>query len=356
MSDRLNDPLAACIDLLKNRLQRYRGRTVGEQNTKASLIEPLLRSLGWDVDDFEEVHREYKSKRADRPVDYALQLAGKPAVFIEAKGLGENLSDRKWVSQILSYATVAGVVWCVLTDGNEYRFYNATAPVDADEKLFGQVRIADAGSDELHQALGLIARASVENNSLAEHWETHFVDRQVRHVLESVLSGQDARFVKLVRKHLPELTDRQLAKSLARQAITVNGRAVVHASSSSPPGLEAPTRNRAAVKRAGKKKRHAIGVSLQQILESGLLAAPLKLFRKYKGKVMQATLRSDGTVEFDGKSFASCSTAAEFARSTVTGRHMNTNGWQFWQYTDSEGIKRELLQARERYLKAHHQG
>jgi hypothetical protein len=29
------------------------------------------------------------------------------------------------------------VEWCVLTDGNEYRFYNASVPLDADEKLFG---------------------------------------------------------------------------------------------------------------------------------------------------------------------------------------------------------------------------
>jgi hypothetical protein len=29
-------------------------------------------------------------------------------LLIEAKGLGEDLSDRKWVAQILGYATMAG--------------------------------------------------------------------------------------------------------------------------------------------------------------------------------------------------------------------------------------------------------
>ena len=128
MADDDSKSLQQCITLLTNRLQKYRGRSIGEQNTKASLIEPLLEALGWETRDFDEVHREYKAKRADRPVDYALQLNLKPLVFIEAKGLGENLSDRKWISQILGYATVAGVTWCVLTDGDEYRFYNASAP------------------------------------------------------------------------------------------------------------------------------------------------------------------------------------------------------------------------------------
>src|SRR5262249_9390421 len=33
----------------------------------------------------------------------------------------------------LGYATVAGAAWCLLTDGDEYRFSNATVPVDAEE-------------------------------------------------------------------------------------------------------------------------------------------------------------------------------------------------------------------------------
>ncbi len=42
-------------------------------------------------------------------------------LFVEAKDLGKDLSDRKWISQILGYATVVGAEWCVLTNGDEYR-------------------------------------------------------------------------------------------------------------------------------------------------------------------------------------------------------------------------------------------
>jgi predicted type IV restriction endonuclease len=38
-------------------------------------------------------------------------------IFVEAKRLGERLDDRKLIAQVLNYAVIAGVQWCVLTDG-----------------------------------------------------------------------------------------------------------------------------------------------------------------------------------------------------------------------------------------------
>lgn len=127
----MSDALREAIRKVASRIQRFQDRSLGEQNTKASLIEPILEALGWDVRDPDEVHREFKPTPRDCPVDYALALLREPKLFVEAKGLGEMLADRKWIAQILGYATVAGIEWCVLTDGNEYRFYNAGAPVDA---------------------------------------------------------------------------------------------------------------------------------------------------------------------------------------------------------------------------------
>lgn len=133
MSTEERSRLQETIALVVARVRRFQDRTLGEQNTKASLIEPVLEALGWDIRDPDEVHREFKPTPKDCPVDYALKLLRKPRLFVEAKGLGETLSDRKWIAQVLGYATVAGVEWCVLTDGDEYRFYNATAAVDAEE-------------------------------------------------------------------------------------------------------------------------------------------------------------------------------------------------------------------------------
>lgn len=54
----------------------------------------------------DESRREYRRKPQDNPVDYALYLNRTETLFIEPKSLERDLSDRKWISQNLSYATV----------------------------------------------------------------------------------------------------------------------------------------------------------------------------------------------------------------------------------------------------------
>jgi hypothetical protein len=123
--------VAAQVEIIRKRIQQIRDRKeqVGEQNTKATLIDPLLSALGWDLQEIDEVRREYRRKPQDNPVDYALFLNRTECLFIEAKSLEKDLGDRKWISQNISYATVVAVKWCVLTNGDEYRIYNSHAEV-----------------------------------------------------------------------------------------------------------------------------------------------------------------------------------------------------------------------------------
>jgi hypothetical protein len=60
---------------------------------------------------------------------------------------------------------------------------------------------------------------------------------------------------------------------------------------------------------------------------------------------------ADGRVEFQGRQYDSCATAAEHARGTVTGRRMNTNGWSFWQYLGDDGKEHQLDEARQKLIK-----
>ena len=118
--------LSDTLNLLRDRISRYQGKRINEQNTRATLITPLLRALGWDTEDLEQVHSEYRYHPSDNPVDYALLDLRKPRLLVEAKALGRDLGDHKWAGQIMGYASVAGAEWVVLTDGNEYRIYNAS--------------------------------------------------------------------------------------------------------------------------------------------------------------------------------------------------------------------------------------
>jgi predicted type IV restriction endonuclease len=113
--------LTSAVDVVRGRIQQIRDRKqpVGEENTKAALIDPILTALGWDLQNIDEVQREYRRKPQDNPADYGLFLNATPRLFAEAKSLETDLRDRKWISQNLSYATVVGVRWCVLTNGDQ---------------------------------------------------------------------------------------------------------------------------------------------------------------------------------------------------------------------------------------------
>ncbi|MEX1172767.1 MAG: restriction endonuclease, partial [Chloroflexota bacterium] len=171
--------LESALSTVRDRIARYQRQGIGEQDTKAALIVPVLRSLGWDLEDLEDVKLEYRRRPSDNPVDYALFLLRAPRLFIEAKSLGAHIDDGKWASQILAYATVAGVEWVALTDGNEWRIYNSHAPVPVEQKLFRVVRVAEPETNA-GGTLRLLAKAQMADHLIDAFWKSDFVDRQVR--------------------------------------------------------------------------------------------------------------------------------------------------------------------------------
>ena len=92
---------------------RDRKERIGEEATKTALIAPLLRGLGWDTTDLDEVLPEYRHKSRHNPVDYALLIQRVPRLFVEAKALDTNLDDHKWKTQAVNYANAAGSKRCL---------------------------------------------------------------------------------------------------------------------------------------------------------------------------------------------------------------------------------------------------
>jgi hypothetical protein len=341
----LHDVLAQ----VKERIERYRtSPPINEQNTKAGLIDPVLRALGWDVEDIEEVHREYKLKTADNPVDYALLVLRTPRLFIEAKALGENLDDRRWAGQMLGYASVAGVEWVVLTDGDEYRIYNSHAAVPVDEKLFRAVRISDSGSST-EATLLLLSKSQMTENALDSLWQAYFVDRQIRGAIESLFApAPDTALVRLISKRLPKLPLSEVRAGLSRVRLHLDFPSVER--SVEPARL---LRERPRTMRSHRTSGQHTDVSLPVLIEAGLVQPPLQLRKSYMGKPFIAQVDQHGQVIFDGQTYPSLSMAASEARRTVLGRYPQTNGWIFWQFQDSDGQVKPVDVLRQRYLEDH---
>lgn len=346
---------------VRKRINGYREKDTNEQNTKTALIDPILRALGWDVGDLEEVFQEYKRKPKDKPVDYALLLLRTPKLFVEAKALGQNLDDRKWANQIMGYAGVAGVAWVVLTDGDEYRIYNAHATVPIEEKLFRTVRISDAGSRP-QETLELLSKERTKDNIIDVLWNAHFVDRQIHAALNELFSSvPDPSLLRLLSKRVRDLSGKEIRASLARVRAKFDfpiepkepggGRNKGPKQDRATPTAQTPKSNRD----AQRVSKQYFGVALKAVIDAGLLNPPLKLRVHYKGRDLEADLLPDGTVRFNGQVFNSCSTAADEARRSVVGGNPHTNGWTFWSYRNSKGqavlldvARRELLRRKVR--------
>ena len=333
--------LAETLEEVRRRIARNGKRSINEENTKATLIEPVLRALGWDIEDVDEVQREFKTKPRHKPVDYGLLVVRTPRLLLEAKALGERLSDHRWVNQIMGYASVAGVEWVVLTNGDEYRIYNTHAPVVVEEKLFRSVRVSeDDGS--LVQTLELLAKNRIEENRIEVLWRAHFVDRQVRGAVEALFSSDqnDMLLVNYIAGVTKNLTPEEIRGSLSR----------CHASFDFPLDAEMLPAKESRAKRSRKAATPSTaGASgLSDLLRGGVLKPPVQLMRTYKGKELAATILASGKVRVGGKEFDSPSTAAVMAIKDATGMQRSVNGWDFWQVPTPEGTRVPLATFRGR--------
>ncbi len=230
-------------------LDRYeaQGRAVGEENTKAGLIEPILDALGWDIRDPDEVHREYRRLPSDNPVDYALLLLRTPRLIVEAKGIGEHLDDPKWANQTIAYATAAGVKWVALTNGADWRIYNVHAPVPLEQKLFRSIKIRE-DPDAAVAVLRFIGKENMRDNRIEEMWKAYFVDQQVHETLRHLFRGGEPakELVSAVRHRSNNLTLKDVRTSLTRVRATFEFPAVNDAAIALPGADPAAPRANAA--------------------------------------------------------------------------------------------------------------
>ena len=329
---------------VRKRIDQNRGkRSMNEQNTKATLVEPVLRALGWDTEDVEEVAREYKRKRADKPVDYALLELRTPRLFVEAKALGMHLDDRKWASQIMGYASVAGVEWIVLTDGDEYRIYNSHATVAVEEKIFRTIRITDEGS-LAEETLGLLSKEQMSENRIKVLWKVQFVDRKVKAAVEDLFGPEiDSSLVRLVKKRIQNLPTRDIKSSLCRARVNLDF----------PMGVDLPLSR--PEEDLGEKPAARFSPTSRKLhldlKKAGLIRLPLKLERTYRGNLLTATIETDGSIVFAGEQYDSLSAAAGKAKQSILGsaRPPATNGWKFWQFRDTDGKLQKVEVLRRKY-------
>ena len=98
-----------------------------EASTRVVLVDPVLRSLGWDTanTNMVEVEKTMDSVRAD----YALYDSNAiPRIIVEAKALGTDLDQKKLVMALVGYAFSFGLNDVFLTDGIIWQHFENFQP------------------------------------------------------------------------------------------------------------------------------------------------------------------------------------------------------------------------------------
>ncbi len=115
---RIEETVLAIFEL-RGTLTRFRANLQGnEVQTRATLIDPMLRALGWDVGNPDEVALE--TGRGFGVADYALKdrRTGTPMILVEAKSLNTDLANA--MNQVSRYCYSEGVRLGIVTDGDDW--------------------------------------------------------------------------------------------------------------------------------------------------------------------------------------------------------------------------------------------
>ncbi|MXZ90286.1 MAG: hypothetical protein F4W95_04680 [Chloroflexi bacterium] len=124
------DDLVREIKTLQERLREHGDflRNEGgqrEARTRTTLINPLLKVLGWDPADPGLVTLEYRTDVGW--ADYALKSQGnQPSAVIEAKRLGTFVDNH--LGQAVGYCIQQGIAYAGVTDGNHWQLYRTSNP------------------------------------------------------------------------------------------------------------------------------------------------------------------------------------------------------------------------------------
>lgn len=121
-----------------------------EASTNASLVQPFLTTLGYDVGNPDEVFPEHHadfSEKYQNKVDYAILHHGVPVIALESKCVGAPMKDDR--GQLRGYFNACPTVKLgILTDGLKYEFYaDSDKPNMMDETAFLRLDLTEVSKD-----------------------------------------------------------------------------------------------------------------------------------------------------------------------------------------------------------------
>jgi type I restriction-modification system DNA methylase subunit len=123
----LKNEIKELIDKYNEVVEKKKIRRYNEEMTKKDFILPLFEILGWNVYNKPKRNNTVSAeeKISKKRVDYGFRINGIPKFYLEAKALGKDLDNPKFIGQAINYAWYKGCTWAVLTDFEQIKIFNA---------------------------------------------------------------------------------------------------------------------------------------------------------------------------------------------------------------------------------------
>ncbi|MXZ42342.1 MAG: hypothetical protein F4Z18_11320 [Caldilineaceae bacterium SB0666_bin_21] len=201
----LLEPLTDALILVHNRINNFeRDFANNESQTRLSLVDPVLKALGWNPQDPTIVRVEYpvrqRNRSAQAKVDYALlDSMQTPLAFVEAKSLKTDLGSAQ--DQLFEYAVGKSVPYAIATNGADWTVFkkeNKETGVSIDVLL--KVSIPDrsptlAAIKLLSLWRGLLtSQSSIDRIALAlNELEAHPLEPATASILNTQTATEDRR-------------------------------------------------------------------------------------------------------------------------------------------------------------------
>lgn len=167
------DSLQTFIDIIKN---EKRVLNFNEDQAKMAIILPIIRRLGWDTENIDEVYPEFSVE--NRRVDYALRINNKSLVFVEAKRPSEDLDSGNHQEQLLEYCYRQGIELAVLTNGITWFLYLPSAGTDWRSRKFYTIDLKEQESDSVSgKFFELLSKNNVETGKALQTAKAIHIDK-----------------------------------------------------------------------------------------------------------------------------------------------------------------------------------
>jgi len=177
----MNDDLLKLINDFKKDRRLF---SFDEAATKQAVILRILKALGWNPFNIDEVYPEYSvgSKR----VDYALRYDGRNKVFIEVKKVNKDLEKHQ--EQLLNYSFQEGVKLAILTNGISWWFYLPLREGSWEQRKFYTIEIYDQESEDIVKKFEeFLSKDNVISGKAIENAENLYKSKQKQHLIKETL-------------------------------------------------------------------------------------------------------------------------------------------------------------------------